>query len=191
MRQEENVKIIVGLGNPGGSYRWHRHNVGFQVVDVLGERHGIEVKKRSRGALIGSGGIGREAVILAKPQTFMNVSGDAVGPLIRYYKLAAEDLIVVHDDLDIVLGNLKLAFAAGHGGHNGVKSIIDEIGSGDFYRCRVGIGRPPAGMNAADYVLMNFSEDEGEAARKSVETAADAVRLLIEKGLAAAQRRYH
>lgn len=185
------MKLIVGLGNPGKLYEGHRHNIGFSVVDVLGKRHGIEIKKRSFGALVGSGAIGKEAVILAKPQTFMNVSGDAVGPLIRYYKLGPEDLIVVHDDLDINLGNLKIPLGAGHGGHNGVKSIMDAVGSGDFFRVRVGIGRPPAVMDAVDYVLQNFAADERALAEGATESAADAVEFLIEKGLAAAQQKYH
>lgn len=183
--------IIAGLGNPGRSYSRHRHNVGFRAVDVLGARHGIEIKKRSFGAQVGSGAIEGEAVVLAKPQTFMNISGDAVAPLVRYYRLDPEDLIVVHDDLDIELGRLKLAKGAGHGGHNGIRSIIDSLGTSDFLRVRVGIGRPPAGMDGANYVLSPFVGDEEEAAGKAIEQSADAVEVLISKGLAVAQQRYH
>lgn len=172
-------------------YEGHRHNIGFRVVDVLASRHGMEIKRRSKGALTASGAIGKEAVILAKPQTFMNVSGDSAAPLARYYKLEPRDMIVVHDDLDIALGKLKIARGAGAGGHNGVQSIIDVMGSGDFFRVRVGIGRPPAGMDAANYVLQNFPRGEEDAARDAIERAADAVETLIAEGIGPAQQKFH
>lgn len=185
------MKVITGLGNPGRSYSKHRHNVGFRVVELLAESHDIELKRRSFGALIGSGSVSGEAVILAKPQTFMNISGDAVAPLLNYYRLGAEELIVVHDDLDIELGRIKLSKGAGHGGHNGIRSIIEALGTEDFYRVRIGIGRPPLGQDAASFVLSLFDNTEEEAANKAIEIAAAAVEVLIEKGLAAAQQEFH
>lgn len=185
------MKLIVGLGNPGRTYVAHRHNVGFSVVDLLAGRFGIEVNKRSFGALVGKGAFEGEDVLLAKPQTFMNLSGDAVGPLFRYYKLSLEQLIVIHDDIDIDFGKLKLARGAGHGGHNGVRSIVETLGENAFYRVRIGVGRPPANMDAADYVLQVFGEDEIEDAAKLIEDAADATETLMTKGLEAAQQKYH
>jgi len=185
------VKLIVGLGNPGKSYAAHRHNVGFGVIDLMADRLGIEVKQRSFGALTGKGELERERIILAKPQTFMNLSGDAACPLLRYYKLPDEELIVIHDDIDIELGRLKIARGAGHGGHNGVRSIVEALGDNDFYRVRMGIGRPTGKMDAADYVLRAFDEDETATAEKMIINAADAVGVLITEGLEAAQQRYH
>ncbi|MFH0799643.1 MAG: aminoacyl-tRNA hydrolase [Pseudomonadota bacterium] len=183
--------MIAGLGNPGRSYARHRHNAGFMVLDLLGRRHGIEISRKSFGALVGSGAIGGEAVILAKPQTFMNLSGDSVAPLLRYYRLGKEDLIVVHDDLDIDVGKLKLSQGAGHGGHNGIRSIFENIGASDFSRVRVGIGRPPAGMDGASYVLHPFGEEEAGDVEDAMALAADSVEMLVAKGLAAAQQKYH
>lgn len=183
--------MIAGLGNPGREYSQHRHNVGFLVLDILGERHGIETRRRSCGATVGSGSIAGQAVLLVRPLTFMNCSGDAVAPLLRYYRLEGKDLIVIHDDVDIALGQLKIVSGAGHGGHNGVRSIIDAIGTKEFVRIRAGVGRPPAGVDPASFVLHGFGVDEQEAAKQLKANAADAVELLIAEGLAAAQQRHH
>jgi len=185
------VKLIVGLGNPGRQYEAHRHNVGFWVLDLLATRMGISLEKKFMGALTDKGRISGEDAILAKPQTFMNLSGDSVGPILRFYKLAPEDLIVVHDDIDIALGKLKLAKGSGHGGHNGVRSIIDTLGSNDFFRVRVGVGRPPQFMDSADHVLTPFLKEEMPEVERSVENAAEAVAALIEKGLERAQGTFH
>lgn len=185
------MKIIAGLGNPGRSYLKHRHNAGFMAVDLLAERHGIEVAKRSFGALIGSGSMLGHAVLLAKPQTYMNLSGDSIGPLVGFYKAAPEELIVVHDDLDIELGQLKVQRGAGPGGHNGVSSIIGALGASDFCRVRIGIGRPPAGVDPADYVLAPFDGAEDGAALEAIGRAADAVEVLLAEGLSAAQQEFH
>lgn len=183
--------LVVGLGNPGRSYSCHRHNVGFRVLDALGNRHGIDISKRSFGALVGSGAIAGCAALLAKPQTYMNVSGDAVAPLVGYHNLKPQDLIVVHDDLDIDLGHLKISHGAGHGGHNGIRSIIESIGHKDFCRIRVGIGRPPPGKDATDYVLEPFETGEEERVATAIEEASDAVELVLAKGYAVAQQKYH
>ena len=185
------MKMIVGLGNPGKEYQNHRHNVGFMVVDALANRHDIEISKRSFGALIGSGVIEKESVILVKPMTFMNLSGDSVGGLLRFYKLEVEDLMVVHDDIDIGFGKLKLAAAGGHGGHNGIRSVIDNLSANGFMRVRVGIGRPPDGVDPASFVLSSFSKDEKKIFENLVETSADAVEFLIANGLLAAQQKFH
>lgn len=185
------MKLIAGLGNPGRSYSRHRHNVGFLVLGELARRHGISVAKRSFGAEIGMGSMCGESVILAAPMKYMNVSGEPVRDILGYYKLGADSLIVVHDDIDIELGRIKIAKGAGHGGHNGVRSIIEKLGDKDFLRIRVGVGRPPEGMDGADYVLAPFHEEDAEIVRRSVEEASDAVELIMEEGLAAAQQKYH
>lgn len=185
------MKLIAGLGNPGRSYSRHRHNVGYFVLNELAHRHDIEMRKRSFGALTGSGAICGESVLLAKPETFMNLSGDAVAPLLGYYKLDLDSLIVIHDDLDIDIGKIKIMKGAGHGGHNGVSSIIDKLGSNEFTRIRVGIGRPPEGIDGADFVLSSFIEEEKEKIALAIKCAADAIELILEKGVAAAQQKYH
>ncbi|MFH1830738.1 MAG: aminoacyl-tRNA hydrolase [Pseudomonadota bacterium] len=185
------MKLIAGLGNPGRSYSRHRHNAGFRVIDELALRHGMDVCKHSFGALTASGAIAGESVLLAKPQTYMNLSGEPVTSLLRYYKLDADSLIVVHDDLDIDSGKIKLAKCAGSAGHNGVASIIETLGHKDFIRIRVGVGRPPEGMDGADYVLSPISKDEERIMAKAFEQAASAIEMIISKGLAKAQQEYH
>lgn len=185
------MKLIVGLGNPGRSYARHRHNIGFRVVEELASRHGIGVKKRKFDAVIGEGTIGQAKVICAKPQTYMNRSGYSVGPLFGYFRCEPQDLIVIHDDIDLELGRLKLALGSGHGGHNGVRSIIEELGFGDFFRIRIGVGRPPPEIDPADYVLQPFSKEEKEKSEGIVNLAADAVEDLLLFPFKEVQQKYH
>lgn len=185
------MKLIVGLGNPGRRYAKHRHNIGFWVIDQIAKQYDISVKTRAFGAKIGKGVFNNEPVILAKPQKFMNLSGIVVAPLLGYYKCSLKDLIVIHDDIDLGVGRMKLALGSGHGGHNGVRSIIEELGSPDFYRVRIGVGRPPEDVDSADYVLHPFSKGESEDAQKVTAQAAEAVEILIKKGLTEAQQKYH
>lgn len=161
------------------------------VVDELARRHDIGVGKKSFGALTGNGAFAGESVVLVKPQRYMNLSGEPVVALLRYFKLGADQLIVVHDDIDIECGRIKLAGGAGHGGHNGVRSIIDALGHKDFLRVRIGVGRPPAGMEGADYVLAPIPKDQRDAMEKAIALAADAVELMVERGLSEAQQKYH
>jgi PTH1 family peptidyl-tRNA hydrolase len=185
------MKLVCGLGNPGRAYSRHRHNIGFKVIDELAKRYDVTIAKKAFGAKIGSGSMFNGPVIFAKPQTFMNLSGSAVSPLYGYYKCSLEDLIVVHDDIDLEVGRIKIAKGSGHGGHNGVRSIIEDLGASDFYRVRVGVGRPPVGTDPADYVLSPFSKEEAQRLDDMVSQAADAVEILIEKGLQLAQQRFH
>lgn len=185
------MKLIVGLGNPGRQYEAHRHNVGFMVVDLLASRMGLSLEKRQMGALTDKGKLGGHDVMLVKPQTFMNLSGTSVGPIANFFKIEPEDIIVVHDDIDIALGGLKIAKGAGHGGHNGVRSLIDSLGGNDFYRVRVGVGRPPANFDSADYVLMPFAKEEMVEAEKAIENGADAIVAIIEKGISRAQNLFN
>lgn len=185
------MKLVCGLGNPGRAYAKHRHNIGFHIIDELAKRHDIPVAKKAFAAKVGIGKIADEQIVLAKPQTFMNLSGNAVSPLFGYYKCSFKDLIVIHDDIDLDVGRLKLASGSGHGGHNGVRSIIEELGGNGFYRVRVGVGRPPAGIDPADYVLHPFHKEEKKKILEIVVEAADAVEELIKKGLEFAQQKYH
>lgn len=185
------MKLIVGLGNPGRSYARHRHNVGFKVVDELAERHELAVRKRAFDAITGKGLVGGVDVMVAKPQIYMNRSGYSVGPLFGYFKCDEDDLIVIHDDIDLDLGRIKVAKGSGHGGHNGVRSIIEELGFADFIRVRVGVGRPPAYMDPADYVLQAFAKEERETADATIGRAADVVEDLLKLPFLEVQQKYH
>ena len=189
------IKLIVGLGNPGPQYSRNRHNVGFQCVDLLAQRHGLRLDKLQHRAMTGSGvipcGGERHKVLLARPLTFMNASGEAVAPLARYYGVEPQDLIVVHDDLDLASGKLRLRGGGSSGGQNGIKSIIERLGSPDFARIKVGIGRPPGRMDPADYVLQNFSAAEEEVFTPLRERVCDAVECWLAEGIEAAMNRFN
>ncbi|CAL9531695.1 Peptidyl-tRNA hydrolase [Nocardiopsis dassonvillei] len=181
--------LVVGLGNPGPKYAGNRHNAGFMVVDALagGERwkahraHAEAVETRLDGT----------AVVLAKPRTYMNLSGGPVSALARFYKVPLERVVVVHDEMDIDFGALKLKKGGGSGGHNGLKSITASLGGPDYLRVRFGVGRPPGRMDPADYVLRDFSSTERGELDLNVERAADAVRTVLTDGLERAQNIYH
>ena len=189
-------KMIVGLGNPGPEYARSRHNIGFQVVDLFAERHDLsfdKFQKRARLALgtvrLASGWSGR--VLVAKPMTYMNLSGEAVGALAAFYKIAPADILVAHDDLDLPAGKLRVRPGGGAGGQKGVKSTIQHLGTETFPRLRVGIGRPPGQMDPADYVLQAFSAAQ-EAEMVFVRaTAADAIEVWLAQGIEAAMNQFN
>ncbi len=183
--------LIVGLGNPGAKYAATPHNLGFMVVEVLADHHDIPLAKKSMEARWGKGRLDGAAVVLAQPQTYMNLSGRAVGQLLRYFDVAAENLVVIHDDLDVPGGRLKLARGGGAGGHKGVLSIAGALHTQEFYRVKMGIGRPLAGMPPEAFVLSPFPREDWEAVASLVERAAQAVAVLITTGLAAAQNQFH
>ena len=189
------IKLIVGLGNPGPQYSRNRHNIGFQCVELLAQRHGLRLDKLQHRAMTGSGvitcGGERYKVLLARPLTFMNASGEAVAPLARYYGVGPQDLIVIHDDLDLASGKLRLRGGGSSGGQNGIKSIIERLGSPDFARVKVGIGRPPGRMDPADYVLQNFSAAEEEVFTPLRERVGDAVECWLAEGIETAMNRYN
>ncbi len=151
--------LIVGLGNPGRGHLYNRHNIGFMAVDRLAARHSIDLKRVQNRAIVGSGRVTDRAVIIAKPQTFMNLSGESVGPLVNYYKIPVANLLVIYDELDIPFGVIRLREKGGAGGHNGMRSLIQHLGN-DFARLRLGIGRPPGRMDAAAFVLQDFGRDD-------------------------------
>ena len=186
------MKLIVGLGNPGRDYRWTRHNAGFLLLDRLAEKQGIDLGRRGLKSLYGRGTIGREEVILAKPQTFMNLSGEAVGRLLRFFKIPPENLIVLHDDLDLPQGKIRIRLQGGHGGHKGIKSIIEAVGFDGFVRFKVGIGRPEkAHEDPADYVLAPLREGEREEFEEMIGRSEEALETLLLEGPQKAMDRFH
>lgn len=185
------MRCIVGLGNPGPNYAQTRHNVGFRVIDALAARHQISISKRRHQALIGRGEIAGVDVILAKPQTFMNESGAAVRRLLAYYQLQLRHLLVVSDDINLDLGQIRLRRAGSAGGQKGLRSISQHLGSNDFARLRVGIGRLAPGQDATRFVLSPFSAHERQAAEAAIQRAADAIECALRNGLEDAMNRYN
>lgn len=190
-----NIKLIVGLGNPGPRYARNRHNIGFQCIDLLARRHHVEMNRIQLRAAVGDGWVSRRderrKMILAKPLTYMNASGEAIGPLMRFYQLEPDDLIVVHDDIDLAAATLRLRRNGGSGGQNGIKSIIQHVGSQDFHRVRVGIGRPPGRMDPADYVLQDFAPAEEESIAVLREKVCDALECWMFEGIDAAMNHFN
>lgn len=186
--------LIVGLGNPGAEYAKTRHNIGQMVLDELSSEVGGSFKKHGKAraqVLEGRLGMGGPKVVLAKPLTYMNVSGGPVSALAQFYGISADRVIAVHDELDIPFDTVKLKIGGGEGGHNGLRDISKALGTKDYYRVRTGIGRPPGRMDTADFVLKPFSSTEAKDLPFLISNAADAVRALIEDGLLAAQQKYH
>jgi PTH1 family peptidyl-tRNA hydrolase len=174
------VKWIVGLGNPGRQYESTRHNIGFMVIDRLAQRWNITIGQEKHRSLIGEGWTpGGEKVALIKPMTYMNLSGEAVRSFMDYRKAALEDLLVIYDDLDTPFGKLRLRYQGSSGGHNGIRSIIQHAGTERFNRIRVGISRPPAGVDVAHYVLSPFSKDERMSLDELLDKACDAAEAAV------------
>jgi peptidyl-tRNA hydrolase, PTH1 family len=183
--------LVVGLGNPGREYKKNRHNVGFQTVDHLAARHGLEFSRQQSNAIIASGNIGGRAVTLAKPMTFMNRSGGPVSALMRFYKIEPEQLLVIVDDLDLPVGTVRLKPEGGSGGQNGIKDIIARLTTQSFPRMRIGIGRPPGKMDSAAYVLQDFSADQQSIIEVTYERASDAIETWLRDGIVLAMSRHN
>ncbi|SFF44109.1 peptidyl-tRNA hydrolase, PTH1 family [Paenibacillus algorifonticola] len=173
------MKWIVGLGNPGTQYQGTRHNVGFMVIDELARRWGIQVTQSKCKALIGEGNVNGTKVVLIKPMTYMNLSGESVRSFIDYFKSDVTEGLVVYDDLDTEVGRIRLRFQGGSGGHNGIKSLVSHLGTQTFDRIRMGITRPQPGGNIADYVLSNFPKSEQEQLKTMIEQACDAAEFSL------------
>ncbi len=184
------MKIVVGLGNPGREYSATRHNVGFMAVDELAARWGVATWREKFGALVAEHR-GQETVLLVKPQTYMNLSGQAVSALVRWHKLDTADIVVVYDDIDLPAGKLRLRPAGGAGGHRGIESLLAHLGKDTFARVRIGVSRPPDYMETADYVLGRFSADEQPLMAETVKRAASAVEAVLKDGLAKAANEYN
>lgn len=180
---QPNTFMIAGLGNPGKAYRENRHNIGFMVIDALARQLGIHLKRVRSKAIIGTGKLDDQSIILAKPQTYMNASGESISPLMQYYKVPLQNLIIIHDDLDIPFGTIRIRPSGGTGGQKGMKSIVSKLGSQEIARIRIGIGRPPGRMDPADYVLHNFSSDQIPLRDEILEKAIKAVITFITEGL--------
>ncbi|MGI6413358.1 MAG: aminoacyl-tRNA hydrolase [Syntrophomonadaceae bacterium] len=183
------MKIVVGLGNPGSRYRGTRHNMGYMVVDQLAHLYKVEREESRFDSLIGHLTINSEKVLLVKPLTYMNLSGKAVAPLVNWYKLDLSHLLVVYDDMDIAAGDLRIRASGGAGGHKGLKSVIEMLGSQDFPRVRVGIGRPVD--NSIDWVLGHFAGQEKEELTRVIERAANAVITWVSHGIDKAMNEYN
>jgi len=183
--------LVVGLGNPGPGYAATRHNAGFMVVDLLAERIGGRFKAHKGGAEVVEGRVAGQRVVLAKPKSFMNLSGGPTAAAQNFFKVPLDQLVVVHDELDIEYGALRLKRGGGDGGHNGLKSISKSVGSREYLRVRFGIGRPPGRQDPADFVLKPFTSTEAKELPLNVDRAADAVEALLTGSLEAAQNRYH
>lgn len=172
--------IIVGLGNPGKDYKNTRHNIGFDVIDTLADAAGISVMEKKHKAIIGKGVINGQKVILAKPQTYMNLSGESVREIIDYYKVDEEqELIVISDDISLDVGMLRVRKKGSAGGHNGLKNIIQHLGHDTFMRIKMGVGEKPKGYDLADYVLGHFTQDERKIMDEAAKSAAEAVRMMM------------
>ena len=184
------MKIIVGLGNPGTHFKKSRHNIGFLVLDQLAKTHHIPFSTKRFHAFYGMGSIQSQKVILFKPMTFMNRSGEAVKKAIHFFQMGLENLIVIHDDLDLPFGRLRFKMRGGDGGHLGIRSTTESLGTNTFLRLRVGIGRPPEGMESADYVLSSFDTSEQLLLNTTLNQAAEALKVVILEGVQTAMNRF-
>lgn len=191
MSTEDAVSLIVGLGNPGPRYAGNRHNIGFLVADELADRVGGKFKSHKSGAEVVEGRLSGKRSVLIKPRSYMNLSGGPVVGALKFYKSAPESLIVIHDELDLPYGTIRLKLGGGENGHNGLRSITKSLGTRDYLRVRFGVGRPPGRMDAADYVLKDFSGAERKELPFFVDQCADAVEALATKGLEQAQNDFH
>jgi len=185
------MKLVVGLGNPGKEYTLTKHNVGFLVVNELGKRVGIDIKKNKFQSFYGEGFVEGDKILLLKPQTYMNRSGEAVSSASDFYKVPLENIIVIHDEMDVPLGRIMIKPGGGSAGNNGIKSIISSLGSKDFVRVRIGIGKPQTKSEGANHVLSSFSKSESSMIGDSIVTAADAVLEIIQNGLEKAMNKYN
>jgi len=185
------MKLIVGLGNPGRDYAGTRHNVGFEVIQKLSYDHTIEIGRAKFRAHFGEGFIGREKVILARPQTYMNLSGEAVRDIMQFYKIPLDDLIVIYDDVSLVPGDIRVRETGSAGGHNGIKNILYQLETPDFLRIRVGIGAKPPGWDLADYVLSKFRPNEIDDIRSGITQATEAVEIILKDGVKNAMNRFN
>ena len=186
------MKLIVGLGNPGREYALTRHNIGFMAVDRLAEKVGVQVAEKRFKALIGTWPIEGKKIILAKPQTYMNLSGEAVNAILNWYKLEPADMLVIYDDVDLPCGRLRLRPGGGTGGHRGLENIIVTVGEDQFPRIRIGLGKPAvAGFPTADFVLGRVSEEEAVLLREAIDLAVEAIHCIVREGFNQTMNQYN
>lgn len=185
------MKLIIGLGNPGKQYEKTRHNAGFMVIDELAESLEISLSQLKFKGMLGEGRSGAEKVILLKPLTYMNLSGESMIQALQFYKLQPEDILVIYDDLDTPVGDLRLRMKGSAGGHNGIKSIVQHLGTEEFNRIRIGIGRPQQGKKVVDYVLEPFFKEEEERIKAAVKKSADAARAWLTESFVQVMNKYN
>lgn len=186
------MHLVVGLGNPGREYARTRHNMGFMLVDMLARKLGVTVEKPLFKAFTGKADISGKSIVLAKPQTFMNLSGNSVAALMNWFKIPVSELIVIYDDLDLPPGKIRIRPGGGHGGHKGMVSIMENLGAGDFPRIRIGIGRPQhPDYEVSDWVLGTLSGEEEKLVQEALERAAEAVMALVREGVDASMNRFN
>ena len=183
--------IIVGLGNPGKQYENTRHNVGFNVIDILADEYGISVTKMKHKALIGEGRVGTEKVVLVKPVTYMNLSGESLAEIYNFYKVETSNIVVIYDDIDLDVGKIRIRKKGSGGTHNGMRSIIKCLGANDFPRVRVGVSKPKPGQDLADFVLSRFRKEESDDVELGLEKAAKAVDVMIRDNIDLAMNKYN
>ena len=188
---ETHIRLVAGLGNPGSDYAETRHNAGFMVVDEIADEYDISVSKSKFNVQYGTGIIGNEKVLLAKPQSFMNRVGQPIRKLAEYFQISGEEMLVIHDDIDLAFERLKIKMKGGHGGHNGVRSLIDAFGDGNFARLRVGIGRPEGNKSVTDQVLGRFSKDEKIVLERIITLAKDAAVTILRYGIQEGMNRFN
>jgi peptidyl-tRNA hydrolase, PTH1 family len=191
VRLLENLFVIAGLGNPGTKYENTRHNVGFDTINLLSDKYGIKVSKLKNKALVGDGTIKGERVLLVKPQTYMNLSGESLREIVEWYKVSVDRLIIIYDDVDLPLGRVRIRPKGSSGTHNGMKSVIYQLQSDDFPRIRIGIDKAPEGWELADYVLSRFNGEERKVINDSISKAAEAAVAIIASGVDAAMNVYN
>lgn len=185
------MKLVVGLGNPTGKYENTRHNVGFEVIDYLADKYGVALDTMKHKGIYGKGMLEGQSVLLLKPMTFMNLSGESVRAVADYYRVEPEDIIVICDDINLDMGRLRIRRKGSAGGHNGIKNIIAHLGTEDFPRVRVGVGKKPDSMDLADYVLSHFSQDDQAVMNQGYENAGEAVGLMVQDKLEQAMNQYN
>lgn len=192
--QQNNSWLIVGLGNPGPNYQHNRHNVGHMVLDHISQRSGLKFKSHRSNAMVTEFKVVSATpvgVVLAKPNSYMNLSGGPVAALSKYFSIPASRIVVIHDELDLPFEALKIKTGGGHAGHNGLRDIISALGTNEFHRLRVGIGRPPGEQNVADFVLHDYSTNEKKQLSLQLELAADAVQVVVSEGITVAMQKLH
>ena len=185
------MKLVAGLGNPGRDYAGTRHNIGFGVIARISDKYNIPLTGKEHKAICGKGMIGGEKVILAQPQTFMNLSGECVRSLVDYYKLESEDIIIAYDDIDLEVGQLRIRSKGSAGGHNGIKNIISHLGTNEFPRVKVGVGGKPEGGDLVRHVLGRFSREDEKVIGEVLDVAVEAVETILSDGVDAAMNRYN
>ena len=185
------MKIIVGLGNPEPEYAFTRHNMGFDTVNIIAEKYNIEMNRNKFNAIYGTGNIENNKVILVKPQTYMNLSGNAVKEFVDFYKVNIEDLLIIYDDMDIEKGNMKIRKKGGAGSHNGMKSVVQELSAEDFPRIRIGIGTPEFKNDMINYVIGHVNEEEYNLLKQGIDKAVLAIQEILKNGIDIAMNKYN